>query len=38
MYMFARTPERRRSLGVRGLSGDGLPSKDNIMLPQYAMQ
>jgi fatty acid desaturase len=26
---FARTPERRRSVGVRGLSGDGLPSKDN---------
>ena len=27
----ARTPERRRSVGVRGLSGDGLPSKDNDM-------
>jgi hypothetical protein len=25
----ARTPERRRSVGVLGLSGDGLPSKDN---------
>ena len=24
-----RTPERRMSVGVRGLSGDGLPSKDN---------
>ena len=27
---FVRTPERRMSVGVRGLSGDGLPSKDNV--------
>jgi hypothetical protein len=26
---FARTPELRSSVGVRGLSGDGLPLKDN---------
>ena len=31
---FARTPERRRSVGVRGLSGDGLPSKDNVLFPK----
>ena len=27
-----RTPELRSSVGVRGLSGDGLPSKDNTSL------
>jgi hypothetical protein len=26
-----RTPERGTSVGVRGLSGDGLPSKDNVL-------
>jgi hypothetical protein len=29
---FVRTPERGTSVGVRGLSGDGLPSKDNAKL------
>jgi len=28
-----RTPERGTSVGVRGLSGDGLPSKDNVVFP-----
>ena len=30
IHSFVRTPERGTSIGVRGLSGDGLPSKDNI--------
>jgi hypothetical protein len=29
-FRCARTPKRRRSVGVRGLSGDGLASKDNV--------
>ena len=28
-FMIVRTPKRGTSVGVRGLSGDGLPSKDN---------
>ena len=31
----ARTPELRSSVGVRGLSGDGLPSKDNRPLASF---
>jgi phosphate starvation-inducible PhoH-like protein len=29
--VYVRTPELRSSVGVRGLSGDGLPSKDNLV-------
>ena len=29
LFNIVRTPELRSSVGVRGLSGDGLPSKDN---------
>jgi hypothetical protein len=28
---FVRTPERHRSVGFRGLSGDGLPSNDKLI-------
>ena len=34
VLQIVRMPELRSSVGVRGLSGDGLPSKDNSTVPK----